>query len=171
MKPDNHEWTLDHVEDLRRKYGEHYRPGTCERCGTTGLRFVHVISGNDSPKKMRVGACCAIRLVTGYQAVQQQRKLGSQYTRVRRIPYRKGWHESWNNNQTIVIEGWRLTVYRDSVYRSRFRFSVVRGDTKLFPKQHFETALGAMIAASLVFAGLVSWFDEESLSYDQYGGE
>lgn len=169
MKPDNHEWTLDHVEDLRRNYGEKYRPGTCEQCGKTGLRYVHVISGDDPLEKMRVGACCAMRLVTGYDAVQQQRQLGNQYARVCRIPTRKGWHKSGNNNQTIVIERWRLTVFRDKENSSRFRFLVSRGDTKRFAKRNYKTEMDAMIAAAREFADLAGWFDDESILDEDQG--
>ena len=168
MKPDGQRWTPDHVEDLRRNYGEDYRPGTCERCGKTGLRFVHVVISDEAENSMRVGACCATRLMKGYDASVQQRRLRNQYARVSRIPFRKRWHQSQNKNQTIVIEGWRLTVYRGNDDSSRFRFSVVRGDEKRFGIKKYKTELDAKFAAAWEFADLAGWFNEESISDEEY---
>ena len=160
-------WQPDHVEDRLRMYGDGYRPGTCEKCGKRGLRHVHIISRRDPNERKRVGACCAELLVSNYDATGKQRKLKNQYDRVCRIPKRKGWHESQNNkNQTIVIEGCRLTIFRDTDVRSRFRFSVNCGDRPEYSKRTYKNEFDAKIAAAWKFADLAGWFGEESISDD-----
>lgn len=158
-------WQIVTIQDRLRRFGLGYKRGTCEHCGKAGLRYVHIIEGGNPRKKLRLGACCAARFVSGYKANQAQAKLANVLSSLMGIPSRKSWSQSGNGNQTIVINGWRLTVFPDKQAPGWFTACLSHGpDERYYPPRKYATVLDAKIDGAIEYgyrAGLISELESE----------
>jgi len=162
MNHNSRSWTLKRVEDRLQKYGNGYPPGTCEKCGKRGLRFVHIIERGNPNERKRLGACCAEKAISDYDAVSKQRSVRNQYIRVCRIPKRK-WDESDNGNPTVIIDGWRLTVFPDKYRLGHFKFSIFRPNDTHYSAESYESVFEAKSAAGRKLSELAGWFEDHNL--------
>ena len=94
-------WKSVGAVDLLR-IGEY--PGTCDNCGRTDIRYLHILEHRKTDKVLRVGSVCASRLCSGaYDPKQVERRLLNLSNRRMRFPGLRGWRVSDNGNDYI---GW-----------------------------------------------------------------
>lgn len=147
-------WHVGWVTDLHTDVSE---LETCERCGRTDLRFVH-IARHPTEGELRVGSECARRLCFGYSPEREEGRLRNLWERRSRWLTRR-WGTSWRGNYTLTFphgsETARVTVFPRPVHGWGYCVSV--GGQREFSPCAFETSEAAKLAAFDVTAALVGW--------------
>jgi hypothetical protein len=104
-------WHLDDVIDLHLDedlvFGEYE---DCEFCDHEQIRYVHILSHKTFDRPMRVGCICSCKLTEDYVTPKErERKLRNAASRRVRFPNRK-WRITKKGGETILIDGYRVTV-------------------------------------------------------------
>jgi hypothetical protein len=132
-------------------------PAICERCGRTGLRFVHTVEHLDEGR-LRVGCECAKRLCFGYHPEHEERRLQNLWSRRSRWLTRN-WGKSWNGNANLLFKH-QVNTIRVTVFPGKFggfAYCVTGFGNVFFPSEKFARADDAKLAAFDWLADNLHW--------------
>jgi hypothetical protein len=104
-------WQEIGVIDLRQEQGAFYGEyEDCEFCGHEQIRFVHLLEHSSYPEVLRVGCICACDLTEDYKnPKRREREIRNRAARKERFVFRK-WKQTKLGGETIVLDGYRVTV-------------------------------------------------------------
>jgi hypothetical protein len=86
---------------------------SCTMCGNERIRYVHILEHPDFEGQMRTGIVCAEKMTNDYITHHQlERELRNRASR--RLNWiKKDWRVSRNGNRTLIVDGNRITIFRD----------------------------------------------------------
>jgi hypothetical protein len=120
---------IDLHEDEGLAYGDYQ---DCEFCGHEQIRFVHLLEHVSYDHAIRVGCICACNLTNDYKnPKKRERQLKSRANRKAKFPNRK-WKATKHGGETIVLDGYRVTVAKISIGCFRLWINSKKG-TKTYP--------------------------------------
>lgn len=121
---------------------------TCEMCGQERIRFVHLMEHPDFPQQLDVGCFCAEKMEGDYTG-PRRREATLRSKAARRAKWlTRRWNESAKGNRFLRIEGFVLTVFRDSRRPGHWKCSIQEpgSDKAIFGTQSHPSEDAARLA-------------------------